>query len=300
MARVSSIAQHNILQSTIFKTQERVFQRQIQIATGKVATSFHGIPRDSQRLISVEAQLLRAEGFIKQNGLVESRLELMDSTLDNMFEVASQLKVRLLQKLNGATGTAGAVAAEASNMLSTVSGLLNTRTNGRFLFAGTATATQPVIAPIPDPTVFGVADATYYGGDSTALTARVSETIEVAYGIPGNRIGFQNLIGSIKATIEADNTDNEALMETALAMLNTALKELPAYRNEVGASINVVSGATDRQHGFQIYAEGIINDIENTDIPAAVSALAADETALQASFLTIARLSHLALVNFLS
>ena len=38
MARVSSIAQHNILQSTIFKTQERVFQRQIQIATGKVAT----------------------------------------------------------------------------------------------------------------------------------------------------------------------------------------------------------------------------------------------------------------------
>jgi len=154
--------------------------------------------------------------------------------------------------------------------------------------------------PVPDPTTFGVTDATYYNGDSTQLTARVSETIEVTYGIPGNRTGFQNLIGSIKATIEADNTDNETLMETALTMLNAALKELPNYRNEVGGSISVVARATERQEDFRIYAEGIVNDIENTDIPSAVSALAADETALQASFLTIGRLSRLALVNFLS
>ena len=300
MARVSSIAQHNILQNSIFKTQERVFQRQIQVATGKVATSFHGMPREAQRLIGVEAQLFRAGGFIKQNGLVEARLELMDSAMDNMFEVASQLKVRLMQKLNGATGTAGAIAAEASDMLSTVSGLLNTQTNGRFLFSGSATATRPVADPVPDPTTFGVPDANYYNGDSVQLTARVSETIETTYGITGNRIGFQNLIGSIKATIEADNTDNETLMKTALSMLNVALTELPAYRNEAGASITVVASATDRQQGFQIYAEGIVNDIENTDIPSAVSALAADETALQASFLTIGRLSQLALVNFLS
>jgi flagellar hook-associated protein 3 FlgL len=300
MARVASVAQHNIIQNSIFRTQERVFMRQTQIATGKVALSFHGIPRQAQRLIGVEAQLIRAEGFMKQNGLVEARLQLMDSAVDNMFEVASQLKVRLMQKLNGATGAAGAIAAEASDMLATVSGLLNTRTNGRFLFSGSATATQPVTVPVPDPTTFGVADSTYYAGDSVQLTARVSETIEVTYGIPGNRAGFQNLIGSIKATIEADNTDNETLMKTALTMLNSALGDLPDYRNEVGASINVVSRATERQGGFQLYAEGIINDIENTDIPSAVSALAADETALQASFLTIGRLSQLTLVNFLS
>ncbi|MDP6429727.1 MAG: hypothetical protein QF393_17045 [Rhodospirillales bacterium] len=300
MARVATIAQHNILRNSIFRTQERVFTRQTQIATGKVALSFHGIPRQAQRLIGVEAQLLRAEEFTKQNGLVESRLQLMDSSMGNMFEVASQLKVRLMQKLNGATGAAGAIAAEASDMLATVSGLLNTQTNGRFLFSGSATATQPVTVPVPDPTTFGVTDATYYNGDSTQLTARVSETIEVTYGIPGNRTGFQNLIGSIKATIEADNTDNETLMETALTMLNAALKELPNYRNEVGGSISVVARATERQEDFRIYAEGIVNDIENTDIPSAVSALAADETALQASFLTIGRLSRLALVNFLS
>lgn len=299
MARVATISQHNIIQNSIFRTQERVYERQIQISTGKAAQDFSGIPQSTQRLLGMEAQMLRADEFVTQNGLVEARLNLMDSALDNMFEVASELKVRLMQKLNGATGSAGAIAAEAGNMLGTISGLMNTQTNGRFLFSGSATATQPVTIPVPDPTTFGVVDTNYYNGDSTQLTARASDTIEMTYGIPGNRAGFQNLIGAIKATIEADNTDDQALMTTALTMLNSALTDLPAYRNEVGASINVISRATERQEEFSIYAAGIISDIENTDIPQAITALSADETALQASFLTVGRLSQLALVNFL-
>jgi flagellar hook-associated protein 3 FlgL len=299
MSRVATIAQHSIIQNSIFKTQERVYQRQIQIATGKTAQSFSGIPLNAQRLIGMEARMQRSEIFVLQNGLIEARLALMDSALDNMFEVASELKVRLMQKLNGATGTAGTIAAEASNMLGTISGLMNTQTNGRFLFSGSATATQPVTVPVPNPTTFGVPDATYYNGDSTQLTARASDTVEVTYGIPGNRSGFQNLIGAVKATIEGDNTDNETLLKSALVMLNRALKDLPAYRNEVGASLNVVSRSTERQQEFAVYAMGIISDIENTNIPQAITALSADEIALQASFLTIARLSQLALVNFL-
>jgi len=299
MARIASVAQHNIVQNSVTKTQERVFARQTQIATGKVALTFQDISQDSQRLIGIEAQMIRASEFIDQNVLVTSRLELMDSSLDNMFEVASELKVRLMQKLNAATGTAGALAAEAGDMLSTIAGLMNTQTNGRFLFSGSTTATQPVTVPVPDPTTFGVPDATYYAGDSVQLSARVSETIEVNYGIAGNRSGFQNLIGAAKAAIQGDNTDNDTLLKSALSMVNIALKELPAYRNEVGASLNVVSRASGRHEDFQTYAEGIINDIENTDIPSAVSALAADETALQASYLTIGRLTQLSLVNFL-
>jgi flagellar hook-associated protein 3 FlgL len=299
MARIATIAQHLIIQNAFTKTQERVFERQTQIATGKTAQAFHGIPRDAQRLIGFEAQLVRAEEFKQQNVLVEARLQRMDASLDNMFEVASELKVRLMQKLNSATGSAGAIAAEASDMLSTISGLMNAQINGRFLFSGSATSSQPVTVPVPDPTTFGVADSNYYTGDSVKLTARVSETIEVSYGMPGNRTGFQNLIGSLKATIEADNTDNETLMKTALAMVDSALKDLPAYRNEVGASLTVIERASALHDNFITYADGIVSEIENTDIPSAVSALAADETALQASFMTIGRLSQLALANFL-
>jgi flagellar hook-associated protein 3 FlgL len=156
MARVATISQHNIIQNSIFRTQERVYERQIQISTGKAAQDFSGISQNTQRLLGMEAQMLRADEFVTQNGLVEARLNLMDSALDNMFEVASELKVRLMQKLNGATGSAGTIAAEAANMLGTVSGLMNTQTNGRFLFSGSATATQPVTVPVPDPTTFGV------------------------------------------------------------------------------------------------------------------------------------------------
>jgi len=139
MTRVATLAQHILIQNTVAKTMERVFERQSQIASGKETTTFQGISKETQRLINFEARMTRADEFITQNTLIDARLQIMDSSLNSMFEVASELKVRLLQRLDASTGNEGALAEEAANMLDSVVGLINVQTNGRFLFSGSAT-----------------------------------------------------------------------------------------------------------------------------------------------------------------
>lgn len=300
MSRVSTIAQYALLQNAILKSQQRVFERQAQISSGQQSQNFAGIAKDAQRLISFEAIVSKSQEFIEQNTLIDSRAEIMDSSISQMFDVASQLKSRLIQRTDASTGTNGALAQEAQNMLDTVVGLLNTQINGRYLFAGTMTQTEPVSSPVPDPATFGVADATYYQGDSVELTARVSESVEVTYGIAGNRTGFQQLIGGLKAAIQGDGLDSNSLLESAIGLIGQAMDALNSYRNELGATLNVMGRATERHQDIQLYAEGAIIDIETVDIPAAVAALSADQIVLQASYLTVSQLGRLSLANYLS
>ena len=184
-------------------------------------------------------------------------------------------------------------------MLSSVAGLLNTQVSGRFLFAGAKTDSPPVTDPVPDPATFGVPDASYYQGDSTELTARVSETQEVRTGMAGNRQGFQDLIGALKATIEGDNTNNTGLIKNALDLVSSAIDQINAYRAEVGTASNAIDRATASHQDFQLHADGIVSDIQNVDVPSAVSALSADQAALQASYITVARITQLSLADFL-
>lgn len=299
MTRVATLAQHTLIQNTIKKTMERVFDRQAQIASGKETTTFQGISKETQRLVNFEARLERTNEFINQNKLIDARLQIMDSSLNGMFEISSQLKVRLIQRLDASTGSEGALAEEATNMLDSVVGLMNVQTNGRFLFSGSATNTQPVQVPVPDPTTFGVADDTYYQGDSVELSARVSESIDIQYGIPANRQGFQQLIGALKATIRGDQLNDEGLLNNALSLVDQAIDELNAYRNEGGSTGSVVARATSFHEDFRLYAEGVISDIENVDVTLAIAALTSDQTVLEASFITVGQISRLSLADFL-
>lgn len=299
MTRVSTFAQHTLIQQTVVRTQERIYDRQAQIASGKEASSYAGLSKDASQLVSIKAAAVRADTFIKQNDQIESRLQIADGALSSMADLASTLKTRIIQRLNDATGSASVLDQDAANMLNSLVGLLNTQVAGRFLFAGTRTDVAPVSEPVPNPAAFGVPDDNYYQGDGTELTARVSETQEVTIGIAGNRNGFQQLVGALKAAIEGHNTNDKALLEDALDLATNAIGEINAYRAEVGFSANAVARATASHQDFQLYAEQIVIQIENVDVPSAVAALSADETALEASFMIIGRLSALTLADYL-
>ena len=184
-------------------------------------------------------------------------------------------------------------------MLTEAAGLMNAQLSGRFLFSGARTDTPPVVEPIPDPANFGVPDDSYYQGDDNELTARISETQEIRVGLSGNRAGFQQLIAALKATIEGDNTNNTGLIEGALDLVTSAIDEINSYRAEIGTSSATLTRATASHRDLQVQADGVVSDIENVDVPSAVSALSADQAALEASFITVARITQLSLVDFL-
>ena len=295
MFRVSNFAQHTLMLNNILNSQKRVFDGQIQAATGKVSQTYSGIAQETKRLLDLEGNLLQTRQYVKSNTIAISRLERMDSALTGMFDEASRVRALLIQKLSDSTGDAGALSTEAGHILDSVAGLLNTNEDGRFLFAGTITNVSTVVVPIPDPTTFGVLDTTYYRGDSVELSTRAADGLTVDTGMTG----FRRLIGGLKGAIGGDITGSTTLLDQSLSLINQAITDLSDFRNEVGSRLSALSEANVRHQDFELYLENQISDIENADITQVMTRLSSDQLVLEASFMTVARLSSLNLAQFL-
>ncbi len=299
MTRVTQLAQQTLTLKNLLTSQERLQEAEIQIATGRKSQDYAGIPRDASRLVSLESQRTRLDSFISNNGIIESRLQLMDTSITTIFETMSQLRTLLIQGLDSSSSGDTPIAEIARNLLDEVTGQLNTKDNGRFIFSGARTNTQAVRVPVPDPASFGTPDSTYYDGDSLQLTARIDETVTVTYGMTADRQAFQDAIGALKGAIEGDATNNTALLRTSLALAKSAIDTLASYRAEIGSDLETVGRANLRNGDLLVFIEQRIGDIENVDVPATVAQLAIEQTILQASYLTLARVSSLSLVDFL-
>lgn len=299
MTRVATLAQSAAMLARLISTQARVQARESQIASGKQAQTFAGVARNASRLVSLEGRHVRVSQYVVNNNLVDARLQPMDAAVDTVFQTVSDLRTLILQALNSATGDASPIVQEAEHLLEVVASALNTKHNSRYLFAGSKTSTPPVQVPVPNPTTFGVTDNNYYQGDSVILTIHVDDDVTLSYGMTADRAGFQQAIAALKAATQAGKTNDNELMETALDLANQALKALPGYRAEIGSLQGTLARLNDSHNAFLLYAENLIGDVENVDIPLAVTQLANDLTLLEASYLTLTRIASLTITRFL-
>ena len=299
MTRVTQLAQQTQTLSNILNAQKRIQDSQIQISSGFKSQTYTGISSEASRLVSLEGLHTRFDQLNKNNTIIEARLQRMDQAVSTIFDSLTELRNLVLQRINDTAGTSVPLAAVGQNLLDVVAGQLNTQANGRFLFSGTLTTTAPVILPVPDPTTFGTPEANYYQGDSNVLTVRIDDTITISYGITADRTAFQETIASMKAAIEGDLTDDSTLLTSALSLAESALASLAGFRAEIGSDMSTIELAKQRNEDFQLFVEQSISDIVNVDIPTAITRLTSDQTILQASFLSLARVGSLSLVNFL-
>jgi len=165
LTRTGDLAQSTYATQLLLDAQTRSRATQIQISTGKVATQFSGLADDSDRLVSAKDALQRIQQFQSNNQLVDGRLQVMESSTASLVEIASQLRVLLIQRLDSAQGVPGIITPGAEQLLEQAVADLNVELDGRHLFAGSRTDTTPVVLD-PAFASFGAPDDTYYRGDA--------------------------------------------------------------------------------------------------------------------------------------
>lgn len=276
MARVSQLAQQTLTLNNILEAQKRLQEGQIQVATGAKSLSYAGISKESSRLVSLQGVESRITQFSKNNALIEARLSRMEQSVATVFDTMSELRALLIQRLNASAGDDVPLAAVAQNLLDTVGGQLNVKENGRFLFAGTRTTSQPVTVPVPDPAVFGTPEANYYQGNSIVLSTRIDDSITINYGITADRAPFQDAIASLKAAIQGDGPDDTVLLTQALTLAERAVGALAGIRAEIGSDLDTINKANQRNGDFLVFIGGSITDIVSVDIPTVITRLASD------------------------
>jgi flagellar hook-associated protein 3 FlgL len=302
MTRIANLAQFERTQSHILTAMERLNDGQLKIASGRQSENYSGVARDSRRLINVESSHIRTTQYIENNSMVEQRLQKMETSISQIFDVLSQFKTLLINGLNASNASDLAMPVQAQSFLDEVTALLNVQEDGRYLFAGSRTDTRPVdLSALPGAYVVPTADGdslTYYQGDTTLLSVRADETYTIGYGVHAGEEGFERAIRGLDLMVKSAPGDRDA-MEHALDIVNAAITDVSDIRTRVGAARSALENVNQRHQDFLLFAEKTISDIENVDVTQVITQMNADQVAVEASFTVIARLAQLNLSSYL-
>lgn len=302
MTRVANLAQHQRNLAHILNAQARLTTGQIQISSGKVSPQYSGISRDARQLVNAEMSLARTAQFVTTNNTIDQRLQTMETNVSQIFNVLTEFKSLLVNGLNANNSDDLAMPTQAQAMLNQVTALLNVEEDGRYLFAGSRTDTAPVVqSGLPlnyiIPTSDGDANG-YYVGDTVQFSVRADESFDLQYGINAGEQGFERVIRSLHMMV-IGTPNSRPTMDDALKVVNQAIDSMADVRTRIGTVRATLSRINQMHEDFQLFTAKTISDIENVDITKVITNMAADQTAVEASFMTIARLSRLSLTNFL-
>ena len=298
LTRVGDFAQHQRMTQLLLDAQTRARATQVQIGTGKVAQRFREVAPDADRLLGTKDALLQIRQYRANNDLVAKRLEVMESSVASLHDVGSRLKVLLIQRLDSGSAIPGVITPEIQHLLEQAVSDLNVDFAGQYVFSGTRTDVAPVEL---DPAFagFGGPDDTYYQGDAVALSVRADADREVAYGMTADRPGFEELIGALRTALAGDASDDRALLESALELVNTALPRVADYRSELGAGQAALERINLGHSDAEVYLERQISDIENVDLTEAITRMSQDQMVIESAMATIARLNQVTLADYL-
>ncbi len=305
MIRVSSLAMHTMSLANLQLVQSRMAEQSIAISTGKVAQRYSGVGLDAGRLVNLESLQQELDQFVKNNNLVDNRLQAMESATSGMFDIATEIRIQLVQALNAGNAEVMPLNQIAQSLLEQVASLLNTEYNGRRLFGGSVTNVAPVDLNAagfnPPPAIPSAADTLYYQGDTTKLSTRADDNLTVTYGVTADEAGFEQLIRTlhIAANVTTSPVPNLNMINEALRVAEQAIENLPTILGKIGASRATLEGANSSHGERLLYTQETIGDIENVDITKAITLISADQITLEASFATLAQISRVSLLDFL-
>lgn len=152
----------------------------------------------------------------------------------------------------------------------------------------------------------------YYQGNTQSNTVRADDRLEVSYDVRADHPAFQQILAALDAIAnlpkgDAGNSFERAVVAKAQEMLTGALDSvagtgfdtLDQLRMRMAGAQQMLRYTRERHVQFNIYAEGIIHDIENIDQTETIIRLQSDQQALEASYAVLARLQSLSLLEFL-
>ena len=302
MTRVANLAQHERNLAHILDAQRRLMEGQLQISSGKKSEQYSGVATDARRIVNVETSHVRTTQYISNNKLVDQRLQTMETSVAQIYEIVTQYKTLLINALNSDNASDLAMPIQTQALLDEVSALLNIEQDGRYLFSGTRTDTRPVdqtglpliyTIPTADGDAIG-----YFAGDSTNLTIQADENFTVTYGVHAGELGFEQTIRAMHMVIIGAPGDR-ATLDEALRVIDQAIDGVSDIRTQIGASRAALENVNTRLDDFLMFSEQTISDLENADVTKVITTMNNDQIAMDASYAVISRLSTLSLANYL-
>lgn len=338
--RISTLTQNLRSQSTVTNLQSQLSIASQQVATGKVSQVFSGYRGEDARTL-VDFQNLRTTklSFIDTINTSNLRTKTVDNALVRMTDIAAEMRVELINQTEGLyDNTIPNIRTFADNAITRFTNLINTRVDGRYVFAGHDVATEPFLDPATVKTAYngaitasppitsatiqaettaffngttpaaGFTEGNYMNNDYTNngnTTIRVDEGVDLQYGELANDSAFADVLEVLYAFQNinyqaGDDAEYYDLVHNwALPQIESAFDAINEMVGKNGVVMTQLSDLNEEHKDFLTLAETQIIDIEEADQFESITRLQTLQSQLEASYRTTATIRQTSLVNFL-
>jgi flagellar hook-associated protein 3 FlgL len=286
------------------QTTERIYQLQGQIASGKRVLRPSDDPTAAARARSLHSDLAQIGRYADNVSYATNLLQDLDGTLSAIANVVRDARDIAVQAANPTLtqNQPVALAAQVDQLIGRLVSLGNTQRDGRYIFAGHRTLTQPFAASgSPPPPVD-------YSGDSGQMQIEVAQGETVVANITGDTLfnaggaanpALDDLFTTLTHLRDEILAGDANAVSARLADLDAHLSRVLELRAEVGGRVNRLQLSADRLDNMRISLSEMASKAEDADLARAVVDLQTQQNIYQATAASAAQIGQLTLLDFL-
>ena len=269
-----------------------------QVSSGNAVASYSELNGAVERVSANQGKLARIDNYVTNNKAITTTLNAMDGSMDQIQKALQDFQSSLTLRRSSTTGDQMNFPSLAKEAMDKIAGALNMDVGGRYVFGGTKTDVPPVSGNI-SLKQSGVPDDSYYNGNNDTMTARISDSRTINYGVKANDPAFQQAFAAIATAQNANSSNDSAQFDKAIDLVNKAVSNMANVRAKIDTGIASVNSEDDMHSTMKIYWKQAVAGDMDTDVADASIKLSADQTVLQATYQIFALTSKLKLSDYL-
>lgn len=284
----------NSLISQIQQNQDRLFEIEEHLASGKRINKPSDDPVAAARINKLRGQLDKVGQFLKnvdEGAKVTSAVETAVSDIKDQLVRAQEI---VMQQLGGIQDEQSrqAAASELEQIKEQILQQANAKNEGKFLFAGFASTTEPFDS-----------NGNYLGrsGDEFEIEIGENEYLQLNFCgdelmITPDGINIIQLIDDVRNHVLAGDTDG---LRDHLPDLQSSFDHITNKVSEVGSRQNRLDSAKNSQEALEYNITLIISHLEDLDMVEAASQYTAQKLVLEATMQSAANYLSQSFLDFL-
>jgi flagellar hook-associated protein 3 FlgL len=306
--RVASNSQTQVQLQQMMQAESALNTSQNQVSSGKVATDYTGMGDKTAVLEAARSAANKSSALQSTLQLAVNQADLQDTQLSSLSDLAGQLRQDVTTALANNDGST--LMTQAQSIFDQASQILNSKdANGNYLYAGNNDGSPPVtVSSLSDLAALPSVSAAFANG-SVGKSVSTGDGSNVQLGLLASDLGTQ-LFSSLQqiAQFNAGPSGNlgAGLSQTQSDFLSTQVSSATAAATGInnvmaqnGDVYNQLTDAVTHQQSLNTLYTGFVSNLEDVDMPTALSQLSQNQTALQAALQVTAQLHQISLLNYL-
>jgi flagellar hook-associated protein 3 FlgL len=249
-------------------------------------------PADVRSAVGLNDTLAQLNQYGRNIDMATSKVSAMDTALSSAGDLIQRANELAIEGANGTLddGQRQAIAAEVSQLEEAMAQDAGAKVGDEYIFSGFRTDRAPY-------QVTGPGQVGSYQGDHGVMIARVGPASTMQINLAGDSV-FQPAMDAL-TQLQKDLNSGQPVQQTTIAQISSALQTMVQARATVGARENRLDDAKTSQQALVTSNTALLSQLEDTDMPSAITELTKRQTTYQASLAVTAKVMQTNLLDYL-